>query len=133
MIAGVTYWLGMVFILAIGLFFRAAMISQLDHFEPHINMLIGFAALGGLLAYLAWVSIEHRWTRIQGFKLELPGFKLTTAQIVLSVIDLCAAAGVLYVLLPEPHSMRLLHLCGGLCFRLRARHRKLCARRHRRL
>jgi uncharacterized membrane protein YbhN (UPF0104 family) len=104
-IAGVTYWLGMVFILAIGLIFRAEMISQLNHFEPHINMLIGFAALGGLLAYLAWVSVEHRWTRIQGFKLELPGFKLTTAQIVLSVIDLCAAAGVLYVLLPEPRGM----------------------------
>ncbi len=104
-IAGVTYWLGMVFILAIGLIFRARMISELDHLEPHINMLIGIAALGGLIAYLAWVSIEHRWTRIQGFKLELPGFKLTTAQIVLSVIDLCAAAGVLYALLPDTHGI----------------------------
>ena len=104
-IAGVTYWLGMVLILGIGLLFRANMISQLDHLEPHVNMLLGAAAIGTLIVYLIWVSVEHRWTRIQGFKLELPGFKLTLAQIVLSVIDLCAAAGVLYALLPTPRGI----------------------------
>ena len=104
-IAGVTYWLGMVLILGIALLFRSSTISQLDHFEPQINMLIGLGMLVALFAYLVWVSIEHRWTRIQGLKLELPGFKLTMAQVVLGVIDLCAAAGVLYVLLPEPHNV----------------------------
>jgi glycosyltransferase 2 family protein len=104
-IAGVTYWLGMVLILGIALLFRSGTISQLDHFEPQINMLIGLGMLVALFAYLVWVSIEHRWTRIQGLKLELPGFKLTMAQVVLGVIDLCAAAGVLYVLLPEPHNV----------------------------
>jgi glycosyltransferase 2 family protein len=104
-IAGVTYWLGMTLILGIGLLFRSGTISHLDHLEPQINMLIGLGALGALLAYLVWVSIEHRWTRIQGLKLELPGFKLTLAQVVLGVIDLCSAAGVLYVLLPQPHNV----------------------------
>ncbi len=104
-IAGVTYWLGMVLIVGIGLLFRSGTISQLDHFEPQINVLIGLGALGALFVYLVWVSIEHRWTRIQGLKLELPGFKLTLAQLVLGVIDLCSAAGVLYVLLPEPHNV----------------------------
>ncbi len=104
-IAGVTYWLGMVLILGIGLVFRAGMISQIDHLEPQINMLLGLGAIGALIAYLVWVSIEHRWTHIQGFKLELPGFKLTLAQVVLGVIDLCSAAGVLYVLLPEPRGI----------------------------
>jgi glycosyltransferase 2 family protein len=104
-IAGVTYWLGMALILGIGLIFRAEMIGQLDHLSPQLNMLIGAGILGALIVYLIWVSIEHRWTRIQGFKLELPGFKLTLAQIVLSVIDLCAAAGVLYALLPTPRGI----------------------------
>ncbi|MEI9914515.1 MAG: hypothetical protein WDN29_00370 [Methylovirgula sp.] len=39
------------------------------------------------------------------FQARTAGFKLTTAQIVLSVIDLCAAAGVLYALLPDTHGI----------------------------
>jgi glycosyltransferase 2 family protein len=101
-IAGVTYWLGMAFIIGVGLLFRGETISNIDHFEPHINILIGLGALGSLLAYLVWVSLGPRKARIQGFKLELPGFKLTLGQITLGVIDLCSAAGVLYALLPSP-------------------------------
>ena len=58
---------------------------------------------GAILAYLVWVSRGHRRTRIQGLALELPGFWLTLGQMLLGVFDLCAAAGVLYVLLPEGH------------------------------
>ena len=104
-IAGVTYWLGMALIIGVGLLFRGETISNIDHFEPHINTLIGLGVLGSLLAYLAWVSLGHRKARIQGFKLELPGFKLTLGQIVLGVIDLCSAAGVLYALLPAPRAL----------------------------
>jgi hypothetical protein len=104
-IAGVTYWLGMALILGVALLFRADMISQIDHLSPQVNTLLGLGAIGALVAYLVWVSIEHRWTRIQGLKLELPGFKLTLAQVVLGVVDLCSAAGVLYVLLPEPRGL----------------------------
>jgi hypothetical protein len=104
-IAGVTYWLGMALIVGVGLLFRGGTISNIDHFEPHINILIGLGVLCCLLAYLAWVSLGHRKARIQGFKLELPGFKLTLGQIVLGVIDLCSAAGVLYALLPAPRAL----------------------------
>ncbi len=84
---------------------RSETISQIDHFEPHINLLIGVAVIVALLAYLAWVSIGHRDARVQGFRLELPGFSLTLGQIFLGVIDLCSAAGVLYVLLPVPRQL----------------------------
>ncbi len=104
-IAGVTYWLGMALVIAVTLLARSAAISDIDHFDPHINALIGLGALGALIAYLVWVSLGHRKTRIQGFKLELPGFKLTLGQIALGVIDLCSAAGVLYVLLPPPRAL----------------------------
>ncbi|MGH6676007.1 MAG: UPF0104 family protein [Xanthobacteraceae bacterium] len=101
-IAGVTYWLGMALVIGVTLLARSTTISNIDHFDPHVNALIGVGALGALIAYLTWVSLGHRKTRIQGFKLELPGFNLTLGQIVLGVIDLCSAAGVLYVLLPAP-------------------------------
>lgn len=104
-IAGVTYWLGMALVVGVTLLARSAMISNIDHFDPHVNALIGVGTLGALIAYLVWVSLGHRKTRIQGFKLELPGFKLTLGQIILGVIDLCSAAGVLYVLLPAPRSL----------------------------
>ena len=104
-IAGVTFWLGMALVIGVTLLMRGETISQIDHFEPHLNLLIGLAVILTLLTYLAWVSIDHRNTRVQGFRLELPGFSLTLGQIVLGVIDLCAAAGVLYALLPVPRQL----------------------------
>lgn len=100
-IAGVTFWFGMVFVLGAGLAFHAGAISKINHFYPLINTLIGLAVLGAILAYLIWVTIRHRHVRIKGFQLELPGLGLSLGQIALGAIDQCAAAGVLYVLLPS--------------------------------
>jgi glycosyltransferase 2 family protein len=115
-IAGVTYWLGMALIVGVALLLRGQTISNIDHFEPHINAMIGLAVLASLLVYLAWVSLGHRKARIQGFKLELPGFKLTLGQIVLGVIDLCSAAGVLYALLPTPRELDFFTFAGVYVF-----------------
>jgi uncharacterized membrane protein YbhN (UPF0104 family) len=100
-IAGVTFWFGMVFVIGAGLAFHASAISKINHFYPLINTLIGLAVLGAVLGYLVWVTIRHRHVCIKGFRLELPGLGLSLGQIALGVIDQCAAAGVLYVLLPS--------------------------------
>ncbi|MGH6811244.1 MAG: lysylphosphatidylglycerol synthase domain-containing protein [Methylocella sp.] len=99
--AGVTFWFGMVFVIGAGLAFRASAISKINHFYPWINTLIGLVVLGAVLAYLVWVTIRRRHVCIKGFRLELPGLGLSLGQIALGVIDQCAAAGVLYVLLPS--------------------------------
>ncbi len=100
-IAGVSFWFGMVFVLGAGLAFHATAISKVNNFYALINALIGFAMLGVVLAYLVWVTIRHRHVVIKGFRLELPGLALSLGQLALGVIDQCAAAGVLYVLLPS--------------------------------
>lgn len=100
-VAGVTFWFGMVFVIGAGLAFQAEAISALNHLQPALNMLMGLAALGAILAYMAWVTVRRRHVRIQGFRLELPGLGLTLGQVILGVIDQCAAAGVLFVLLPH--------------------------------
>jgi hypothetical protein len=100
-IAGVTFWFGTVFVLGAGLAFHASAISKINHFYPLINILIGLVVLGAILAYLVWVTIRRRDVCIKGFRLELPGLGLSLGQIALGVIDQCAAAGVLYVLLPS--------------------------------
>jgi len=104
-IAGVTFWLGMALVIGVSLIARAETISAINHLEAPINVIIGVGVLAGLAAYLLWVSFGHRHTKIQGFRLELPGFKLTLGQVALGVVDLCAAAGVLYVLLPPPRQI----------------------------
>jgi glycosyltransferase 2 family protein len=100
-IAGVTFWLGMALVIGVALTTEGHTISTLNHLDPTVNRLIGFGVIAALLAYLVWVSVGHRRTRIQGLRLELPGLGVTLGQIVLGVIDLCSAAGVLYVLLPS--------------------------------
>ena len=101
-IAGLTFWLGMILVIGIGFSVRADGVSHLDHLGPMLNRMIGTAVIAVLIAYLAWAAKGHRQAKIQGFKLELPGFWLTTGQICLGLIDLCAAAGVLYTLLAPP-------------------------------
>jgi glycosyltransferase 2 family protein len=100
-IAGVTFWFGNVFVLGAGLAFHARAISEINRLYPLLNMLLGLAVLSAVFAYLVWVTIRRRHICIKGFRLELPGLRLTLGQIALGVIDQSAAAGVLYVLLPS--------------------------------
>ncbi|ACB96754.1 lysylphosphatidylglycerol synthase domain-containing protein [Beijerinckia indica] len=100
-IAGITFWLGMVLVIGLALFFRSTEIGQINHLSGQLNLLIGLAILATFITYLVWVSLRRRQVRLQGFRLELPGFRLTVAQVILGVCDLCAASGVLYSLLPD--------------------------------
>ena len=104
-IAGLTFWLGMALLLGIGFTVRAAGVSHLDHLSPLLNRAIGLAIIATLVAYFVWAAKGNRHARIQGFRLELPGFWLTSGQLCLGLIDLCAAAGVLYALLAPPRAI----------------------------
>ena len=104
-IAGLTFWLGMALAIGIGFAIRAPGVSHLDHLSPMLNRIIGIAVIAALFVYLVWAAKGHRQAKIQGFKLELPGLWLTIGQICLGLIDLCAAAGVLYALLSPPRSI----------------------------
>jgi uncharacterized membrane protein YbhN (UPF0104 family) len=94
-----------VLIIGVSFLIRPGAIADVDHLQPWINFLIGFAATGALFAYLFWVGRERRRMQIHGLKLELTGLGLTTSQLVLGVADLCSAAAVLYVLLPAGHGV----------------------------
>ncbi|SFK17173.1 lysylphosphatidylglycerol synthase domain-containing protein [Methylocapsa palsarum] len=100
-IAGVTFWFGMIFVIGVGLAFHGEALSEINHLKPALNVLMGVGLIAAIIAYLVWVTIRRRHVRIQGFRLELPGLGLTVGQILLGVIDQCAAAGALYILLPH--------------------------------
>ena len=104
-IAGLTFWLGMALVIGIGFAVRPGGVSHIDHLSPLVNRMIGIAIIAALATYLLWTAKGHRQATIQGFKLELPGLWLTLGQICLGLVDLCAAAGVLYVLLSPPRQI----------------------------
>ena len=62
----------------------------------------GVACLLGILAYLAWTSTRRRPIRVREWELQPPSLVLSLAQIALSVLNIAAAAGALFVLSPLP-------------------------------
>jgi hypothetical protein len=104
-VAGVTFWLGMGLVLASGFLFDASAIGEINKFPAIVNQGIGVALVVLLLAYLAWVTRLRRQGRGVVMHFRLPGPWLTLGQTALGVIDVCAAAGALYVLLPKGHGV----------------------------
>lgn len=104
-IAGLTFWLGMGAVLSWSLLREAGSLAVLVYTNIKINQLVGVAAAAVVIGYLAWVSVKRRVANIQGWRLELPGFRLSIAQMLIGAADVCAGAGVLYVLLPGGHGI----------------------------
>lgn len=104
-IAGVTFWLGMALVFAWSMLGHAEAVGSLVYTNIRINQLVGLAAAVLVIGYLAWVSVKRRVVKIQGWKLELPGFRLSVAQLLIGAGDVCAGAGVLFVLLPGGHNI----------------------------
>src|SRR3954447_814751 len=104
-IAGVTFWLGMALVLAVSLIGKADELASLVYTHIWMNQLVGLGAAIFVIGYMVWVSIKRRAVKIQGWKLELPGFRLSLAQILIGAGDVCAGAGVLFVLLPGGHDL----------------------------
>lgn len=105
LIAGISFWLGMGIVLGTGLTFQAADIARLNHLHVWLNTLMGVGVFGMIAGYLLWTAPRRRKVRMKGFAVELPRLGITLGQTVLGVIDVCAGAAVLYVLLPSGHDV----------------------------
>jgi glycosyltransferase 2 family protein len=105
LIAGVTFWLGMGTVLGLTLLWSADNAAKLAHATPLIMQLVGGGALLVVVVYLVWVSTGQRVLEVKGWRLHLPGFNITFGQLMLGAGDTCAAAAVLYVLLPGGHGI----------------------------
>ena len=104
-IAGITFWLGMGTVLGFGMIIEARAIAELNQFKTDVNILIGMGVLVLIAAYLVYVGRVRRKVRWHKFRLELPGLAVTIGQMLLGVIDVCAGAAALYVLLPSEHGL----------------------------
>eukprot|EP01037_Dinobryon_pediforme_P002450 gene2450-2488_t len=104
-IAGITFWLGMGTVLGFGMIIEAQAIAELNQFKSNVNILIGLGILAAIAFYLFYVGRVRRKVRWRRFRLELPGLSVTLGQMMLGVIDVCAGAAALYVLLPSGHGL----------------------------
>lgn len=105
LIAGMTFILGMATVLGIGLVWQSEAIGHINQFANSLNRLIGMAVLSGIFVYLVWAAAKKRHVRIRNFIIELPTVGVSAGQLFLGAADVCAAAAVLYVLLPEGHGI----------------------------
>ena len=112
LIAGITFWLGMVLVIGIVFVAMPGPIADINQLKVPVNVLIGIGAIAAVIAWLVWVSMRPRRMMARGVVIELPGFGISVAQIFLGALDLLFAAAALYVLLPAGHGLNYVTFAG---------------------
>ncbi|KPF95715.1 hypothetical protein IP86_18250 [Rhodopseudomonas sp. AAP120] len=105
-ISGLTFWLGNLFVLGIGMIWHPAAASAMDLLPDRINQLIGLACLTGIAAYFVWLATGKKRRELgqNGWKVVLPSARLTLVQVLIGVVDLGFCALAMYLLMPsEPY------------------------------
>jgi uncharacterized membrane protein YbhN (UPF0104 family) len=120
-IAGLTFWLGNIAVLGVGMVIEPEAATAIDQLPPAINRIIGITALTGLVLYVLWVGIKPRTVGIDQGKLNvtLPSCRLTLVQIAIGVVDLMCCAAAMYVLMPASEhidfvSLSVIFVCATL-------------------
>jgi hypothetical protein len=98
-LTGLTFWLGNLTALGIGLFFAPDAISLVDFLSPNVNRWLAGALLLGVAGFLTWCWFPRN-IGTKRWPVRLPSGPLVLLQIVIGVFDLGAAALAMYVLIP---------------------------------
>src|ERR1700760_2884733 len=105
-LSGLTFWLGNLFVLGIGMSWHPSAASAMDLLPASINRLIALGCLAGIGAYFVWLVTgkSRRELGQNGWKVVLPSARLTLLQMLIGVVDLGFCALAMYLLIPsEPH------------------------------
>jgi uncharacterized membrane protein YbhN (UPF0104 family) len=100
-IAGLTFWLGNITALGIGMAYMPDAARAVDQIPAWGNQAIGIAALATLSAYLIWVWSETRVLGRKGSGVTLPSGSMTLLQIGIGLADLSCCSLVMYLLMPS--------------------------------
>lgn len=99
-VAGLTFWLGNIAVLGLGIVIHPDAATAVDQLPPLVNRLIGCAALAVLVGYVVWVSLAPRKIGRSNWFVTLPAGKLTLLQIGIGILDLSLCAAAMYMLMP---------------------------------
>jgi uncharacterized membrane protein YbhN (UPF0104 family) len=95
----VTMWSGIVLVLGLSLAISPSAYTPLL-FERWIDHAVGALLLLALFGFVVWVGARRRALRLAGWTVRLPGAGVAVGMITAGAVDLLAAAGALWVLLP---------------------------------
>lgn len=109
-ISGLTFWLGNLFVLGIGLIWHPEAATPMNLLPSWINRLIGVGGIVGIGAYLFWLFLDRRELGQNGWKVTLPSARLTLLQIAIGVVDLGFCALAMYILMPSHPELDFLSL-----------------------
>jgi uncharacterized membrane protein YbhN (UPF0104 family) len=101
-ISGLTFWLGNLFVLGLGMTMHPWAASAMDLLPPAVNRLIAFGCLAGIAVYFIWLVMgkNRRELGQNGWKVVLPSARLTLLQVLIGVVDLGFCALAMYLLMP---------------------------------
>ncbi len=101
-LSGLTFWLGNLFVLGIGMTWHPWAASAMDLLPDEVNRLIGIGCFAAIAAYLVWLKTgsARRVLGQNGWKVTLPSARLTLLQILIGVVDLGFCALAMYLLMP---------------------------------
>jgi uncharacterized membrane protein YbhN (UPF0104 family) len=100
-IARLTFWLGNITALGIGMAYMPDAARAVDQIPAWGNQAIGIAALCALSAYLIWVWSKTRVLGRKGSSVTLPSGRMTLLQIGIGLADLSCCSLVMYLLMPS--------------------------------
>jgi glycosyltransferase 2 family protein len=101
-LSGLTFWLGNLFVLGIGMTWHPWAASGILLLPIEMNRLIGIGCIAGIAAYLIWLMTGEKRRELgqNGWKVVLPSARLTLLQILIGVVDLGFCALAMYLLMP---------------------------------
>ena len=100
-LTGLTFWLGNLTALGIGLLFAPNAISGVDFLPPQVNRSFAGVLLVAVAGFLAWCWASPRNIGTKRWPVRLPSGPLVLLQIAIGILDLGAAALAMYVLIPS--------------------------------
>ncbi|MBX3512091.1 MAG: UPF0104 family protein [Xanthobacteraceae bacterium] len=99
-IAGLTFWLGNIAVLGLGMTIHPEAASMVDQLPPAVNRVIGIGLLTALAVYTYYVSVKPRVIGRSNWSVTLPAGRLTILQILIGIVDLTCCSLAMYVLMP---------------------------------
>src|SRR6476619_6588144 len=101
-LSGLTFWLGNLVVLGVGMAWHPWAASAMDLLPPAMNRLIALGCLAGVAAYFIWLVMgkNRRALGQNGWKVVLPSARLTLLQVLIGVVDLGFCALAMYLLMP---------------------------------
>src|ERR1700760_1003323 len=111
-LSGLTFWLGNLVVLGIGMAYHPWAASAMDLLPEAMNRLIGIGCLAGIVVFFVGLMLGEGRRQLgqHGWKVVLPSVRLTLVQVLIGVVDLSFCATAMYLLMPANPAIDFLSL-----------------------